>query len=515
MSNKIRVEREKYCDEISTNVCGSVYDYIEALAKLEDLRRSHYQFAMTANRGSLYKRVEHLLRFRSTHSSRSSLSALISLSSLVLLIFYICAHSVLVIARVDEKPIGIFSHTAMIGSSFVNGGIQYDEIQDVYTITGNGKGSCKWEDEIFFAYKKMEGSWSIEATLEWANSEPPRFATLGLMCRESTNADSKQVFLFLPGNMNWINMHYRLHTGHSQYSMGSLVPINLHEQPIRFRITRLHLEDRFLLEWYDPQIENWNMFSSIKISMPHTVLLGITASSGGEEPRTKVNGYIRDMQLVDSVSLDPNMLPDDSESQKAILSVTGERVISDVTYLPGEPIKVTIEIIGDNVPVKVEEIPPEGWIVKDLASGGLYSKGKINWERESFSDSDPFSYIVIPPTDANQKVIFKGKINNKNITGLNTLTPPEPIGIFDHHMDLGNSIPPGIAEYDPQTKEYRIIAGDAPKVNSNHVIYCKVVGDFMIKSQNTSKKFRYRSSMGRFWNRCNRLSCTKSHWLLC
>ncbi len=297
MSHRIRVEREKCCDEISADVCGGVYEYIEALAKLEDLRRSQYQLAMTANRGSLYKRVEHLLRFPASHSSRSSLSALISLSSLIILLSYIGVHGILAFARVEEKPIGIFTHTAMIGSPTVSGEVQYDESRDVYAVTGSGKGACKWEDEIIFAYKKMTGSWSIEATLEWTGSEIPRKANLGLMCRESTNAGSKQVFLFLPGNMNWINMHHRLHTGHSQYTSGSLVSMNLHEQPIRFRLTRLHLENRFLLEWYDPQTKHWNVFSSLPLAMPHTVLLGITASSGADEPLTRVNGYFRDLQI--------------------------------------------------------------------------------------------------------------------------------------------------------------------------------------------------------------------------
>ncbi len=108
---------------------------------------------------------------------------------------------------------------------------------------------------------------------------------------------------------------------------------------------------------------------------------------------------------------------------------------------------------------------------------------KITWEREPLSNPEPIRYVVIPSTDANQNVIFKGSINNIEIDGLKFLTPPKPIGIFEHHLDSGNSKPPGIAEYNPQNQEYRIIAGDTPMVISHYIIYRKVIGDFTIKAR--------------------------------
>ncbi len=51
-------------------------------------------------------------------------------------------------------------------------------------------------------------------------------------------------------------------------------------------------------------------------------------------------------------------------------------MFSDRTYLPGEPVDVAINIQGNDSPVRVEEITPDGWTVKDLLPGGMYINGK-------------------------------------------------------------------------------------------------------------------------------------------
>ena len=64
-------------------------------------------------------------------------------------------------------------------------------------------------------------------------------------------------------------------------------------------------------------------------------------------------------------------------------------------------------------------------------------------------------------------------------------THPEPLGIFENHVDIGNPSPPGEAEYNSQTKEYQVKggAGGGTSVDSWHFVYRDISGDFRIKAK--------------------------------
>jgi hypothetical protein len=60
ISNQIRAEREHCCDDLAVRASGDVLVYARALAELESMRPAHFKAALSANDGSLLRRIQRL-----------------------------------------------------------------------------------------------------------------------------------------------------------------------------------------------------------------------------------------------------------------------------------------------------------------------------------------------------------------------------------------------------------------------------------------------------------------------
>jgi hypothetical protein len=60
ISNQIRAEREHCCDDLAVAASGDVLAYARALAELEFMRPAHFKAALSANDGSLLRRIRRL-----------------------------------------------------------------------------------------------------------------------------------------------------------------------------------------------------------------------------------------------------------------------------------------------------------------------------------------------------------------------------------------------------------------------------------------------------------------------
>ena len=60
ISNQIRAEREHCCDDLAVSASGDVLVYARALATLESMRPAHFKTALSANDGSLVRRIRRL-----------------------------------------------------------------------------------------------------------------------------------------------------------------------------------------------------------------------------------------------------------------------------------------------------------------------------------------------------------------------------------------------------------------------------------------------------------------------
>jgi hypothetical protein len=60
ISKQIRAEREHCCDDLAVAASGDVLVYASALAELESMRPAHFKTALSANGGSLLRRIQRL-----------------------------------------------------------------------------------------------------------------------------------------------------------------------------------------------------------------------------------------------------------------------------------------------------------------------------------------------------------------------------------------------------------------------------------------------------------------------
>jgi hypothetical protein len=67
ISNQIRAEREHCCDDLAVAASGDVLVYARALAELESMRSAHFKVALSANDGSLLRRIRHLTNPAAAH----------------------------------------------------------------------------------------------------------------------------------------------------------------------------------------------------------------------------------------------------------------------------------------------------------------------------------------------------------------------------------------------------------------------------------------------------------------
>jgi beta-lactamase regulating signal transducer with metallopeptidase domain len=68
ISSRIRIERERCCDDIAVKVCGDMRTYARALAVLEELRNVLPQLAIAPRGGSLLHRIRRILNAPVTQS---------------------------------------------------------------------------------------------------------------------------------------------------------------------------------------------------------------------------------------------------------------------------------------------------------------------------------------------------------------------------------------------------------------------------------------------------------------
>ncbi len=163
----------------------------------------------------------------------------------------------------------------------------------------------------------------------------------------------------------------------------------------------------------------------------------------------------------------------------------GERAFDDLIYVPGKPIPVRIQLIGQAGAITVTETPPAGWNVFNISHGGQFSNGVITWNIADFSGDLTVSYEATPPAGTTGEARFTGRIGNNDLAGSSTLVQGNPIGFFDNHLDIGAVGAPGTAAYDATDGSYTIIASGREiwnHLDEFHFAYVRTVGNFTIRA---------------------------------
>lgn len=93
VSHRIRIEREHCCDDLAVQVCGDELSYAKALVALEELRGPQIKLAMSADGGSLLKRVRRLVVSRDRSAAAPSWGLVATGLMLVGMLAFVTAHA--------------------------------------------------------------------------------------------------------------------------------------------------------------------------------------------------------------------------------------------------------------------------------------------------------------------------------------------------------------------------------------------------------------------------------------
>ncbi len=174
-----------------------------------------------------------------------------------------------------------------------------------------------------------------------------------------------------------------------------------------------------------------------------------------------------------------------------------ERVLSERGYLPGTSFKVILNVPAITVNTTLVEIPPQGWEISNLLASFISDDGRINIPLRVTPKPRTFTYLLTSPPQATGDYSFSGNIEGIETIGMTTVSPmvPEPIGIFENHIDLG-IVEYNKTSYDSMSDVYTIEVGFSPDFFYHaHFLYRQVNGDCMIQchaeSQNADPENDY------------------------
>ena len=165
---------------------------------------------------------------------------------------------------------------------------------------------------------------------------------------------------------------------------------------------------------------------------------------------------------------------------------TVARILPQEGYLPGVQFVVKIQVALLDRDIEVVETPPQGWVIGNMDYYGVINDGSITWSlRERLFKNRTITYLVTPSRHWEGEGTFSGTFEGQEISGMNTLSQgvQKPVGIFEHHTDVGN-IPAGDVTYNDQTGEYYVKGSGVDNQGCNcHYAYSEIYGSFSLEAK--------------------------------
>lgn len=359
----------------------------------------------------------------------------------------------------------------------------------VYTMKGNGDDIWGNNDEGFFVYKEMTGSWSLSGKVKWvSNGGGNEWAKAGVMLRENATAAGSR--------------HYWVELRSAATATGD-------RTDAQWRVTADAASDGAELRTPDNQAVN-DKGDGVWLRVSRLASANLVLSEYSYDGVNWVYGNVRQMTFQDKIAygltitnhLDNDQLAEATVSDVKLVDVVpaaGIRSwsITDPVYIGGDPITVSLLIGGGAGTVKVTETPPAGWTIGQISDGGSASGGVITW---SITTPKTVTYVVTPPVGTTAAATFSGKADSTTIGGVYSLTAPSPIEIFDNHLDVGAVGAAGSAEYNKTDKRY-IVSGSGADIwdaaDEFHFVYKKISGAFSLEGM----VFAYNDSGTNEWSK--------------
>ncbi len=278
---------------------------------------------------------------------------------------------------------GIFEKTADWGTSDyppqrgsykVPGSVEVTGSGDsaVYLMKGNGDDIWESNDEGFYVYKELAGSWRLSGKVYW---EDPggvgEWAKIGVMIREEAdNPLSRHYWIELRSyDMgDRTDAQWRTSTGSDSANVQIFNAegndISDPGEGLWLRVSRFASIDLVMTE-YSLDGSEWNFAHSMTMQLPETVAYGLTITNHED------NEYLAEA-TVSEVKL-----------EEAPPIVTANRSFDAPGFQPGDSIGVAIQAVnGGDAALQwtIADTVPEGWEISDVSGNGVVDGQTITWD---------------------------------------------------------------------------------------------------------------------------------------
>lgn len=201
---------------------------------------------------------------------------------------------------VINEGVGAFPFSAEIvpyqhatrGNNHLDGGASFEN--GVYEIWGNGWDIQEGEDEQYFLFDEVEGSFRAEAVVAWIDV-PHDWAKLGLMIRETIDPGSVRFFAHARGAWDNFETGARLSQNAGWTGGNDALPDHMHDEPVTFAITRDASTHLCTGEYFDPATNEWVIHRELEVVMPNKVLFGIGVTSHVDDDVSLGRGTISNL----------------------------------------------------------------------------------------------------------------------------------------------------------------------------------------------------------------------------
>jgi len=106
----------------------------------------------------------------------------------------------------------IFENASDVGNCKLPGNFVYDKDKDVYTLTGAGFNLWEQSDEFFMVWKEVSGDFTLSAQIAFEGAGVNAHRKMGLIIRESLDADAKYADVAVHGD-GLTSLQYRREKG--------------------------------------------------------------------------------------------------------------------------------------------------------------------------------------------------------------------------------------------------------------------------------------------------------------
>ncbi len=370
------------------------------------------------------------------------------------------------------------------GTTHAEGWAAFDDSTGEYEVGGNGWDLQETEDEGFFLFSPISGSFRVEATVDYGAPNPHDWTKIGLMVRESLDPGSPDIHFVYRGLMDLVEAGERLsQNGGFSYGTQNL-PADQQQLPVRLALSRFAQTNTFVMERLDSETNEWVTVRTVTNEMPSQILWGLAASSHVDDEASWGVGLFTDV-VVETVPFG------------------AARTLSSGSVAPGGSLTVTVEVNveeGVTSDIVVEEHYPAsaGSVSSVQASIGTATddgNGTITWNASGATGTQTLTYTFNANADAQGEATFLAGTAGNGADYSTSLAEASvllmdfenpDLGIFNGHMDIGGDNGGDVGRAGDEWAVVGLGADIWGTADQFHYLYKQVEGNFTMRIEDVS-----------------------------